>query len=144
VFRTALPVQYIGIEGGTVNRYERTRHRDAPRGRFVLGNTFAGAALTNPDGVAQDVDGNVYIREAGGRILQFDRLGNFIAVVASSPVPFNSTQSDVSQYGSTERAWKTPGAGDWADLDNWYYWGRPDTNYEIAHFGDRKSTRLNS
>src|SRR5690606_20062265 len=82
-FRTALPDQYIKIEGGTVNRYERTQLRDAPLGKYVLGNTFAGAALTNPDGVAQDADGNVYIREAGGRILQFDRLGNFIAVVDS-------------------------------------------------------------
>jgi hypothetical protein len=36
---------------------------------------------------------------------------------------------------SGERSWTLEGSGDWAELDNWFYWNRPDTSSEVAIFG---------
>jgi hypothetical protein len=56
--------------------------------------------------------------------------------VSSAPVAFQGTQlSSIVQPLSGERAWTQPGSGNWNDIQNWYYWGRPDTNEEIANFG---------
>ncbi|MCC6682486.1 MAG: hypothetical protein IT445_16420 [Phycisphaeraceae bacterium] len=134
-FRTATPDQYLKIESGKVTRYERTQHMDAPLGNFALGATFAGAAITLPNGVAQDSNGDVYIRETAGRILRFDALGNFIETVTSAPVAFNASQTDVTQPAAGENAWRLQGSGNWFDTVNWYYWGRADTGNEIANFG---------
>jgi len=136
-FREIEPEHYLVADTShnQVLRYEVTQHEDAPLGKFTLGSTFGGAALSQPNGLAQDANGDVYIREQGGRILRFDALGNFVAVVASSPVPFQGTQLSITQPAYGERAWIATGSADWSDSTKWYYWGRPDTNYEIATFG---------
>lgn len=140
-FRTIAPDQYLmaDTDNNQVLRYERTRNTnsggDAPLGKFTLGSTFGGSALNQPTSLAQDTSGYVYVREQSGRILRFDALGNFIAVVGSSPAAFQGAQMDVAQPAYGERAWIQSGAGQWNDPTNWYYWGRPDTNYELANFG---------
>jgi hypothetical protein len=117
-------------------RYEATQDENAPLGSFTLGATFSGAALDKPTDLAQAANGDVYVREQAGRILRFDALGNFISSVSSAPVAFQGTQlTSIVQPASGERAWTQPGSGNWNDIRNWYYWGRPDTNEEIANFG---------
>lgn len=120
-----------------VLRYEvnQNPNKPAPLGKFTLGTTFAGAALTAPKDLAQDANGDVYIRENGGRILRFDASGNFISVVAGSPAPFSTPQLSIAQPAAGERSWIKSGSGNWGDPLNWYYWGRPDTTAEIATFG---------
>ncbi|MCC6681948.1 MAG: hypothetical protein IT445_13695 [Phycisphaeraceae bacterium] len=74
-----------------VLRYEVTQTDFwAPLGKFELGSTFAGAALTKPLGLAQDAAGNVYVGEQddGGRILRFDAMGNFLDVIATEGIDF--------------------------------------------------------
>ncbi|MEZ6193614.1 MAG: hypothetical protein R3C45_20290 [Phycisphaerales bacterium] len=120
-----------------VLRYEATGHNDAPLGNFQLGSSFMGQLMNQPDGVVQDINGDVYVHEAGGRILRFDALGNFVNVVGSLPggLTFSSTPLPIAQPAFGERGWINSGGGSWDELSNWYYWGRPDTNYEIAVLG---------
>ncbi len=141
-FRTAAPNQYLKIQDGTVNRYERTQHNHAPLGTFALGSTFNGVALTNPNGLSADGDGYVYIREAGGRMLKFDAAGNFVQTVTSLPSGASWTTGTKSIAGPSRdnRSWIKNSNGDWADPLNWFYWGRPDTNEEIATFGSAISS----
>jgi hypothetical protein len=134
-FRTAFPTHFLTYSGNTALRYEQTHHEPAPLGSFVLGSTFDGTALGTVNGLAQDENGDVYVREEGGRILRFDALGNFIETASGSPVPFQSSPLSISQPAYGERSWIKPGGGNWEDLANWYYWGRPDTNYEVANLG---------
>ncbi|MBN2578636.1 MAG: autotransporter-associated beta strand repeat-containing protein [Pirellulales bacterium] len=136
-FRTIEPEHYLVADtsNNQVLRYEVTQHADAPLGKFTLGTTFSGAALNHPDNLAQDANGDVYIHEQGGRILRFDALGNFISVVASSPVPFQGANLDIDQPAYGERTWIATDSDDWTDTTKWYYWGRADTNYEVATFG---------
>ncbi len=56
---------------------------------FATG-TYAGQALTDAFGIAQDLRGQVYVGEEkdGGRILRFDRSGNFLGVVATEGINF--------------------------------------------------------
>jgi hypothetical protein len=133
-FRSAVPEQVLKIEGGDVLRYEKTQYQDAPLGTFALGNSFAGADLTSPNGFGKDANGDVYIREGGGRILRFDAAGSFIETVAASPVPFQTSELAVDQLAGAS-TWKKSGSGDWSRLDNWHYWRRADTEEEIAVFG---------
>ena len=142
-FRTAAPDQLLVADtaNNQVLRYEATQYQNAPLGSFTLGATFSGAALDKPTDLAQAANGDVYVREQGGRILRFDALGNFISTVASAPVAFQGTQlSSIVQPASGERAWTQTGSGNWNDIRNWYYWGRPDTNEEIANFGSAALT----
>jgi hypothetical protein len=134
-FRHLTPDHYLQISGGQVLRYERTAYQDAALGSFALGDAFAGAALTLPNGIGADATGDVYIRESGGRILRFDVLGNFIETNRLATVSFSSGPLDIKQPASGECAWINSGSGDWSDLLHWYYWGRPDTTGEIAVFG---------
>ncbi len=131
-FRTHVRDHYLFADTthNQVLRYERTQHADAPLGKFTLG-----ASLAVPKDLAQDANGDVYIRENGGRILRFDAMGNFIAIVGSSPVGFTTPQLSIVQPPAGERSWIKSGSGNWGDLLNWYYWGRPDTTTEIATFG---------
>ncbi len=92
-FRTASPEQVLiaDTNNNRVMRYEVTQTEFwAPIGEFALGNTFAGAALDQPAGLAQDANGYVYVSEQkdGGRVLRFDALGNFVSVVATEGVEF--------------------------------------------------------
>ena len=64
--------------GSRVLRREVTQHETAPLGNIALGTSFA----SQPNGLAQDVNGDVYVRQQGGRILRFDSLGNFCSTVA--------------------------------------------------------------
>ncbi|MCC6682485.1 MAG: hypothetical protein IT445_16415 [Phycisphaeraceae bacterium] len=41
----------------------------------------------------------------------------------------------LAQAPAGERPWLMGGSADWSELTNWFYWGRPDTNYEVAFFG---------
>lgn len=137
-FRTATPDQILVADtaNNQVLRYETTQYQNAPLGTFTLGATFAGAAIDKPTDLAQAANGDVYVREQGGRILRFDALGNFISTVASAPVAFQGAQlSSIVQPAAGERAWTKTGSGNWNDITNWYYWGRPDTSEEIATFG---------
>jgi len=142
-FRSAAPDQLLVADtaNNQVLRYEATQYQNAALGSFTLGTTFSGAALDKPTDLAQAANGDVYVREQGGRILRFDALGNFISTVSSAPVAFQGTQlSSIVQPASGERAWTLVGSGSWSDIRNWYYWGRPDTNDEIANFGSAALT----
>jgi len=138
-FRTATPDQQLVVDtsNNRVLRQELNGNDDiAPLGDFTLGATFAGAALNSPVDLVQDgSSGLVYIKEQGGRILEFDAGGNFLNVVTSAPVPFQGTQISVTQPAQGERSWIASGSADWHDPTNWYYWGRPDTPKEVAYFG---------
>lgn len=134
-FRHLAPDQYLTISGNQILRYERTQYQSAPLGSFTLGSTFAGTALTSPNGMGTTSSGEVYIRESSGRILHFDSLGNFIETNSSAPVTFQSAALTVVQPPAGECAWTRASSGNWSDLLNWYYWGRPDTVEEIAVFG---------
>ncbi|MFA7369545.1 MAG: hypothetical protein WC334_07880, partial [Kiritimatiellales bacterium] len=137
-FRNIAPDHYLTISGNQILRYERTpdpKDDDAPLGSFTLGSTFAGAALTSPNGMGQTAARDVYIRETGGRILHFDAAGNFIETNSSAPVSFQSSALTVSQPANGECSWADSGSGDWFEPLSWYYWGRPDTTEEIAVFG---------
>lgn len=142
-FRSATPDQLLVADtaNNQVLRYEATQYQNAPLGSFTLGTSFSGAALDRPTDLAQAANGDVYVREQGGRILRFDALGNFISTVSSAPVAFQGTQlSSIVQPASGERAWTQEASGNWSDIRNWYYWGRPDTNEEIANFGSAALT----
>jgi len=136
-FRTAAPDQYLIVDttNNQVLRYETTQYQNAPLGKFTLGSTFDGAAINRPVSLAQDGNGDVFIREENGRILQFDALGNFVSTVSSSPVAFQGPQLAIAQPAYGDRGWTKSGSGDWSDITNWYYWGRPDTDHEVATFG---------
>ncbi len=134
-FRNLVPDHYLKISGNQALRYERTQYQDAPLGSFPLGSTFAGAALTAPNGIGKTAAGDVYIRETGGRILHFDTLGNFIETNSTAPVTFSANQINATQPPAGECSWVRSGSGDWSELLNWYYWGRPDNSQEIAVFG---------
>jgi len=137
-FRNIAPDHYLTISGNQILRYERTpdsKDDDAPLGSFTLGNTFAGAALTSPNGIGTNVTGDVYIREAGGRILRFDAAGNFVETNSTAPVSFQSASLTVTQPTNGECSWARSGSGDWFEPLSWYYWGRPDTTEETAVFG---------
>jgi hypothetical protein len=133
-FRSAAPDHYLAISGGIVQRHERTQHAPAPLGLFVMGSTFDGTPLGTVDGLAQGNDGEVLVREQGGRVLRFDALGNFLGTGSAPGVTFQS-QLDVAQPPEGERGWSKSGGGDWDDLYNWYYWNRADTGHETANFG---------
>ncbi|MFA7369869.1 MAG: hypothetical protein WC334_09515, partial [Kiritimatiellales bacterium] len=134
-FRDLVPNHVLKLSGGSVLRYEKTQHTDAPLGSFALGNIFAGAALTSPNGMGQTAAGDVYIRETAGRILHFDAAGNFIETNSAAPVFFQSSNLTVTQPANGECSWVRSGSGDWFEPLSWYYWGRPDTTEETAVFG---------
>ncbi|MDF7824500.1 sialidase family protein [Pontiellaceae bacterium B12227] len=134
-FRTAFPDHVLKLSGGDVLRFEKTDHQDAPLGNFTLGSSFDGAALADPNGFGQAANGDVYIRESGGRILQFDASGNFLQVTNSAPVTFQSSELSIDPPSNGECSWVSSGSGDWFEPLNWHYWGRADTPDEIAVFG---------
>ena len=139
-FRTARARHVVAIAGGGVVRNELTQHDAAPLGSFVRGTSFAGAALTDPVALGQAADGDVYIAEQGGRVLRFDGLGNFREVVEAAPVALASGPLELAPAAAGERTWTHSGGGNWADLDNWHYWNRPDTNAEIVTLGSAITT----
>ena len=134
-FRTLSPDHYLSISGNSVLRFERTGYQDAPLGRFTLGTSFAGAALSSPDGLGQAAQGDVFIRESGGRILRFDATGNFLNTTNASPVALQGTTLSVMQPQDGSATWSGSGSGDWFYAINWHYWNRPDTAEDIAVFG---------
>lgn len=134
-FRNASPEHFLILDGNQVLRYETTHHDPAPLGKFTLGTIFAGTAINNPNGLGQCPAGDVYIREQGGRILRFDALGNFIETVVTAPVTFQTAPLSISQPPYGQRAWIGTGSGNWYNLNGWFYWGRPDTNYEVTNLG---------
>ncbi len=134
-FRAARPNHFLEISGGRVLRREQTQHAAAPLGDFALGSSFAGSPLSNPVGIGQAESGDVYIAEQGGRILRFDELGNFIAAVPEAPFSLDSGSLPLQPPSRLLRNWTRNGSGSWFDLDNWFYWNRPDTAAEIAVFG---------
>jgi hypothetical protein len=69
-FRTAQARQVVTISGSAVLRSELTQHDPAPLGSFARGTSFAGAPLTSATALGQAGDGDVYIAEAGGRVLR--------------------------------------------------------------------------
>ncbi|QHI69425.1 hypothetical protein [Tichowtungia aerotolerans] len=134
-FRNAAPDHVLKLSGENVLRYEKTNYEDAPLGDFALGSTFAGAALTSPDGFGKASNGDVYIHESGGRILHFDASGNFLGTVDDSPVTFQASALSMDQPANGECSWTGSSGGNWFDSSNWYYWGRADSAGEIAVFG---------
>jgi hypothetical protein len=133
-FRTAAPDYYLEIDNGRVGRHERTGHAPAPLGNFILGTEFEGAPLREADGLAPGPDGGVLVRERGGRVQRFDRLGNFLGTGSAEGIRFES-RLDVAPPSPGECGWTFAGSGDWDDLHNWFYWNRPDTVREVACFG---------
>ncbi len=134
-FRAARPNHFLEISGGRVLRREQTQHAAAPLGDFALGSSFASSPLSSPVGIGQAESGDVYIAEQGGRILRFDELGNFIAAVPEAPFSLDSGSLPLQPPSRLLRNWTRNGSGSWFDLDNWFYWNRPDTAAEIAVFG---------
>lgn len=134
-FREAAPDHFLTIGGGGVLRHEQTQHAAAPLGDFLMGEVFDGTPLGTVDGLAE-ADGMILVREQGGRVLRFDPLGNFVEVAAAGGDAAFSTQLDsIPQPPRGERGWIYNGSGEWGDFSHWYYWGRPDTDEEVANFG---------
>ena len=96
-FRNAVREYEIEIDGNRVLRYERTQYKRAPLGDFPMGSLFDGKPLENPDGLAQDEEGRVYVREKSGRILQFDVAGNFLGIANATSLKFESCLSNLRQ-----------------------------------------------
>lgn len=135
-FREATPRHFLTIQGNQVLRHEQTQHLAAPLGSFIQGTSFAGTALGTVTGIAKGPGGDVYVREQGGRVLRFDALGNFIEVgEPTEGLVFQTGPLEIEQPVAGERGWIRAGDGDWGELTNWHYWGRPDTDYEVANFG---------
>ncbi len=136
-FREARPEYFLVPEpaNNRVSRYERTQHAPAPLGSFTLGESFAGEPLNGPVAHGQESGGDVYVRETGGRVLRFDVLGNFVEVVESAPIPLTEGELDLVSPDDGARSWIAPGPGNWSEIENWFYWNRPDTNAEAAVFG---------
>jgi autotransporter-associated beta strand protein len=134
-FRHLVPHHFLRLENGTVQRWEQTQHRPAPLGPFVLGQNFAGAPLAAVDGLALGAGGEVLVREVGGRVLRFDESGNFAGLVADPPLGFESELAAIPPPPRTERTWTHSRGGNWEQLAYWLYWGRPDTDSELAVFG---------
>lgn len=134
-FRGATPDHFLTIGGGGVLRHEQTQHAAAPLGDFLMGEVFDGTPLGTVNGLAES-DGMILVREQGGRVLRFDPLGNFVEVAAAGGDAAFSTQLDsIPQPPRGERGWIYSGSGEWGDFSHWYYWGRPDTDEEVANFG---------
>jgi len=138
-FRSLAPTYKLVLDtaGNRVRRFETTQFEDAPLGDFQIGASFAGAPLTQPNGLAQSATGDIYVREQTDRILRFDPLGNFIGAVGALPsgLSFTTSPLNITPPAPGDRGWVRTSAGNWSDPLNWFYWGRPDTNHEIAHFG---------
>lgn len=91
-----------------------------------------------------DIGAALGIEEIDGQIFWSDFDNNRIYKLLGTDQKFTSVATGLSGPGHLmaleqpahgERAWTRSGSGTWSDLLNWYYWGRPDTNYEIANFG---------
>ena len=136
-FRTLTPRHVLEADtaGCRVLRFEETQHERAPLGDFPLGLNFADAPLDGPAELAQDADGNVYVGELSGRILEFDAAGNFLGPVPEAPVPFQGGRIPVRQPDPGEKTWIGEDSSAWEAHANWYYWGRPDREEETAVFG---------
>lgn len=134
-FRNLVPDQYLTCSGNQVLRYERTQYQDALLGSFALGTV-----LSSPDSLGQDAKGQVYVHESGGRVLCFDATGNFLHFTNATPVTLQSSDMDVSQPTDGDATWTKSGGGDWFECTNWYYWGRADTDEEVATFGSALQT----
>jgi hypothetical protein len=135
-FRETTPDFFLTYSGNKVFRHEQTQHAAAPLGSFANGDVFDGLAFGTINGFAQDVDGDVYISEERGRILRFDALGNFKETVTVSPATMLQTEKlTVKPPAYGERTYIKTRNGNWTDLSNWFYWGRPDTDYEVANLG---------
>jgi len=139
-FRTSEPDQFVEIAGGVARRRERTLHESAPLGPFALGVRFAGHDLGAVDGIANGAPGEVLLRETGGRVLRFDRLGVFLGVGSAAGVVFGDRLDPAPAPPAGERAWTRSSGGRWEDLAAWFYWNRPDTTSEIASFGSSIAT----
>jgi hypothetical protein len=134
-FRGAVPRHFIMKSGSSVLRYEQTQHAAAPLGSFTLGTVFDGSALGPVIGMAPGSSGEVFVKEQSGRILRFDALGNFLEIAASAPAPLQAGPFFIDPPPLGERAWIKSGSGAWDALESWFYWGRPDTSYEVANLG---------
>ena len=133
-FRNLTRDLYLKIEGGQVRRFERTQHTDAPLGVFARGTSFVGQPLTNPNAMGSDGT-SVYLRESGGRILQFDLGGNFLGTVASAPVTLQSADLNIPAPLGGERSWNLSGSGVWTDPQSWQDWNVPGPASDVAVFG---------
>ena len=134
-FREAAPDHYLRVYNGIVERWERTHHEAAPLGVFTLGGTFAGTPLGSVDGLAHGIAGDILVREAGGRVLRFDKSGNFLGLGSGEGLTFAHTLATIAPPPRGERTWIHAAGGPWEGLAYWLYWGRPDTDSEIATFG---------
>ena len=134
-FRNAVPNHFLTYSGNVVQRHEQTQHAAAPLGGFVLGSVFNGSPLGTVTGLAQADNKDVLIREESGRVLRFDALGNFVDTATEADGVFQTESLFIDQPAHGERTLISSNGGNWADLFNWYYWGRPDTDYEIANLG---------
>lgn len=139
-FRELAPDHFLKLENGVVNRWERTHHLPVPLGAFALGNNFLGAPLAAVDGLALGIGNEILLREIGGRILCFDESGNFLGLDSGAGVSFSSELEFIAPPPRHERTWIHPVGGDWEGLAHWLYWGRPDTDSEIATFGSAISS----
>jgi hypothetical protein len=141
-FRQSQPRFYLETSGGRLLRFERTQHAPAPLGPFALGSSFDGQALGAVTELGQDPTGDVYLREAGGRVLRFDALGNFLAVVAASPTTLRPGPLSLAPQPAGLRTWALGRGGAWSSLDAWFRWGRPDGADEVAVLGSSASAPL--
>ncbi len=133
-FRSLTRDLFLRIEGGQVRRFERTQHTAAPLGAFARGTSFAGQPLTSPNAMGRD-GSDVFIREAGGRILRFDLGGNFLGTVASAPVTLQSADLSIPAPAGGECSWNLTGSGVWTDPQSWQDWNVPGSASDTAVFG---------
>ncbi|MDQ8193686.1 sialidase family protein [Coraliomargarita sp. SDUM461004] len=133
-FRTAKHSHRLRIENGVIQRYEPTALSDAPLGTFALGSQFDGAPFLHPDGIAYQ-EGQVYVRARSGRVLRFDTMGNFLAVVDQAAVSFQPSSVVIPPVDENRYTWTGRGGDEWANPRNWYYFSPPQASGGTAIFG---------
>lgn len=110
----------------------------------VYETTLAGsvAKLYDPNDVGTglglaDIDGNVYWSDYDKDDIYFlkDADSKINSVFWNVNGLSYMTPTAIVQPDAGERTWINGSDDEWEDLNNWYYWGRPDTSYEVAVFG---------
>lgn len=83
------------------------------------------------------VDGDVYWSDFNnGKIYQaLPGQSKIIVVDNDLNSPSYMTTVENISLDAGESSWKNSGSGEWADPANWFYWGRADTNTDLAVFG---------
>ncbi len=107
---------------------------------FSIAPDGSSTKIYNPS----DIGSALGVQVVNGQVFWTDYDNNKIYKLTGTDQKFTSVFTGLSGLGHLlaaqqpaygERSWTKSGSGVWSDPLNWYYWGRPDTNYEVASFG---------